>query len=164
MTVAATDGAERGTLDELAAIEAIKQLKARYFRHIDTKDWSAWAEAFTDDVVYYDDPTPFPSTTEPVRAGKDAFVGFVREALDPCMTVHQGHTPEIEILDDRSARGIWALHVVTRADGNDRVAYGHYHERYEKGADGRWRIKELRITRIHSVGQLPGAFHSEVKY
>ena len=32
-------------------IEAIKQLKARYFRTMDTKDWNGMREVFTDDVV-----------------------------------------------------------------------------------------------------------------
>ena len=32
-------------------IEAIKQLKARYFRTMDTKDWAAMQLVFTDDVV-----------------------------------------------------------------------------------------------------------------
>ena len=32
-------------------IEAIKRLKARYFRTLDTKDWAAYREVFVDDVV-----------------------------------------------------------------------------------------------------------------
>ena len=31
-------------------IEAIKQLKARYCRTMDTKDWAAMRQVFTDDV------------------------------------------------------------------------------------------------------------------
>jgi hypothetical protein len=31
--------------------EAIKQLKARYFRTMDTKDWAGMRQVFTDDVV-----------------------------------------------------------------------------------------------------------------
>ena len=45
--VAREQGVELGrlgtTVDRLAAIEEIKQLKARYFRFIDTKDWAASA-------------------------------------------------------------------------------------------------------------------------
>ena len=37
--------------DELADIEAIRQLKARYFRTLDQKDWEGYREVFTDDVV-----------------------------------------------------------------------------------------------------------------
>ena len=32
-------------------VEAIKQLKARYFRTMDTKDWAGMRQVFTDDVV-----------------------------------------------------------------------------------------------------------------
>ena len=34
---------------DLVEIEAIKQLKARYFRFLDTKQWDAWKEIFTED-------------------------------------------------------------------------------------------------------------------
>ncbi|MCX2983179.1 hypothetical protein EYC98_20145 [Halieaceae bacterium IMCC14734] len=37
-------------LAQLAEIEAIKALKARYFRTPDTKQWQAWGECFTEDV------------------------------------------------------------------------------------------------------------------
>jgi 3-phenylpropionate/cinnamic acid dioxygenase small subunit len=32
-------------------IESIKQLKARYYRYLDTKDWDRWRDVFTDDFV-----------------------------------------------------------------------------------------------------------------
>jgi len=36
-------------LAEIVEIEAIKQLKARYFRLMDEKRWDEWAEVFTED-------------------------------------------------------------------------------------------------------------------
>ena len=39
------------TPDALAEIETIKQLKARYFRHLDTRNWPEWRKVFTDDVA-----------------------------------------------------------------------------------------------------------------
>jgi hypothetical protein len=38
-------------VDSLYEIEAIKQLKARYCRYLDTKDWEAWRTIFADDFV-----------------------------------------------------------------------------------------------------------------
>ena len=41
-------------MDDAAAlpeIEAIKQLKARYCRFLDTKDWAAWRGIFADDFL-----------------------------------------------------------------------------------------------------------------
>jgi 3-phenylpropionate/cinnamic acid dioxygenase small subunit len=35
--------------DQLMDIEQIKQLKARYFRLLDTKQWEAWGQVFTAD-------------------------------------------------------------------------------------------------------------------
>jgi hypothetical protein len=37
----------------LVDIEAIKQLKARYCRHLDAKDWLASREIFTDDYLVH---------------------------------------------------------------------------------------------------------------
>jgi 3-phenylpropionate/cinnamic acid dioxygenase small subunit len=35
-------------LGTLEALEQIKQLKARYFRFVDTKRWQEWGELFTE--------------------------------------------------------------------------------------------------------------------
>jgi len=32
-------------------LEAIKQLRARYCRLLDTKDWEGWRDVFTEDVI-----------------------------------------------------------------------------------------------------------------
>ena len=34
-------------------IEAIRQLKARYFRFVDTKQWDRWGDLFTEDAVFH---------------------------------------------------------------------------------------------------------------
>ena len=131
-------------------IEAIKQLKARYFRTLDTKDWDAYREVFTEDVVV--DTT---ASGGGVIEGVDAFVGFVREALGDAVTVHQGHMPEIELTSGSTATGIWALHdIVIWANGTRLDGYGHYHEAYEKGPGG-WRIKRSTLTRLHADFDVP---------
>ena len=38
------------TAEQLTDIEAIKQLKARYFRLMDTKRWEEWGDVFTKDA------------------------------------------------------------------------------------------------------------------
>jgi len=86
-------------------IEDIKQLKARYFRTLDTKDWEGYREVFTDDVVI--DTTA--SGGERIN-GADAFVEYLGRALAGTTTVHQGHMPEITLTSDTTATGIWALH------------------------------------------------------
>ena len=43
--------ARQYTLAELNHIEAIKRLKARYFRMLDTKNWQEWGKIFAPDAV-----------------------------------------------------------------------------------------------------------------
>ena len=38
-------------IEDLYEVEAIKQLKARYCRYLDTKDWDTWRTIFADDFV-----------------------------------------------------------------------------------------------------------------
>ena len=52
---------------ELLDRAAIKELKARYFRLVDAKDWQAWREVFTDDVhVRLPDLEPFVGASAPI--------------------------------------------------------------------------------------------------
>lgn len=126
-------------------LEAIRRLKARYFRTMDTKDWGAMRRLFTDDVAV--------DVTEAggrAVSGADDFVAFLQEALGGAVTVHQGHMPEIELTSATTATGIWALHdVVIWPNGVRLEGYGHYHETYEK-REGEWRIASLKLTRLHA--------------
>ena len=128
-------------------IEEIKQLKARYFRGMDTKDWALMKEVFADDVVI--------DTTEdsaPLIEGRDAFIDFLAPTLAEVITVHHGHMPEITLTSETTASGIWAMedHLWWPEGSPLRHlhGYGHYHETYVKGAEG-WRIATLRLTRLH---------------
>ena len=38
------------TLEQMNDLEAIRQLKARYFRLMDTQQWNPWTNCFTADV------------------------------------------------------------------------------------------------------------------
>ena len=50
------------TIDQTNDLEAIRQLKARYFRLMDTQQWEAWADCFTADVsAFYEGRAPIPS-------------------------------------------------------------------------------------------------------
>lgn len=126
-------------------IEAIRRLKARYFRTMDTKDWQGMREVFTDDVVI--DTSEAGGDTV---SGAEQFMAFLAEALGDAVTVHQGHMPEIDVTSDTTATGIWALNdIVIWPNGVRLAGYGHYHETYEK-AGGEWRIKSSTLTRLHT--------------
>jgi hypothetical protein len=137
------------TLEELLHIEAIKQLKADYFHLMDTKQWDRWKDCFTEDFAV-DGPAVH-------QGGRDAFVAFVREHLEPVSSFHQGFLPVIEIVDDTTARGRWSMyddlrlpagHPWSPAQATRRRGYGYYDEEYRREAGG-WRIARMRLTRFY---------------
>jgi hypothetical protein len=140
-------------LERLLAIEAIRVLKARYFRLMDQKDWAGFADLFTPDAVFdargalEEKPE---LTGEPVH-GREAIVAYVSSGIEPITSAHYGHMPEIDILSADEATGIWALADVLRPPEGGPFqlfrGYGHYHERYSR-ADGTWRIASLKISRL----------------
>lgn len=132
---------------------SLQELKASYFRYLDTKQWASWRELFTDDMVFYADQEPIPTTTEAMTSSGDEFVEMVSTVLADSVTVHQGHMPEIRITDERNAHGIWAMFDWVDSSGSGGTTmqgFGHYHEHYVKGDDGKWRIRELRLTRLRT--------------
>lgn len=132
-----------GSTVELTEIEAIKQLKARYCRLLDTKQWDAWRTLFTDDFI-----SDTAESGGKVIAGADHFVAFTRKSLRSQPTVHQVHAPEIELTSATTADGVWALEDVVRfGPGVNLRGYGHYTETYEK-VDGRWLISSSKLTRL----------------
>ena len=132
---------------ELSAIEQIKRLKASYFRCMDTKDWDGFQAVFAPDATM--DTTQEAPDIDVVQ-GNENIRRFVEGAVGPVLTVHHGHMPEIEIVSDSQATGIWALFDLLRFKAGpitEIAAYGHYYETYEK-AEGEWRIKAIRLTRL----------------
>lgn len=134
--------------EDLADIEAIKQLKARYFRCLDTKLWDQFGEVFTADGRL-DSSGDAPHA---VATGREAIVALVSGAVGQAVTVHQGHMPEIEIIAPGRARGIWAMEDYIEFPGDPPALIlhgrGHYLEDYVKEADGAWRIESLRLVRL----------------
>jgi SnoaL-like domain len=128
-------------------LEALKHLKARYCRSLDTQDWPSFRAVFSDDAV-----VEFPGLPRFTRA--DDFVAFTIERTAGATTVHQCSLPEIELTGADTARGIWAMTDVVRR-GSAVVAdglygfrgYGHYHETYRRGSGG-WCIETLRLERL----------------
>ncbi|MDE2302119.1 MAG: nuclear transport factor 2 family protein [Sphingomonadales bacterium] len=120
---------------------AICETKARYCRLMDTKDWAGWADVFTADMVMDGS-----QCGGQVTRGRDAVVAYVRSCIETAVTTHHVHNPEIRF-DAEGAEVIWAMQDRVRM-GEDRAlgghkghtGWGHYFERYTKGADGKWRI------------------------
>jgi bile-acid 7alpha-dehydratase len=125
-------------------IEAIKRLKYKYFRCLDSKLWDGLAECFTEDAT-----TSYSSGKYSFQ-GRDAIMKFLREGLGPAMiSMHHGHHPEIEITSETTARGIWALQdyvILTQVNSSLRGA-SFYHDEYVK-VGGEWKIKQTGYERV----------------
>jgi hypothetical protein len=136
-------------------LESIRQLKARYFRTIDTKQWRELRTLFTDDARF--------ETGRGAFSDPDVFVDSLAELLADARTVHQGFMPEIVRHGPDAARGIWAMFDLVEWPGGDErsfVGYGHYEEKYRKDEDG-WKIAFLRLTRLR-VDLLSGGPHPQL--
>lgn len=147
----------------LIAIEEIKQLKARYFRLMDTKDYAALRSVFADDAVFdaraslsidgKGEAGRAGESNEWVYSGGDTIIAFIRAAIGTQRTVHHGHCHEIELLSETEARGVIAMEdQIWDETGATLTLHGmgHYHETYRKEAGG-WRIVNSAITRLHVI-------------
>jgi hypothetical protein len=134
----------------LEAIEDIKQLKARYFRFMDDQDWPAFGEVFAREAVV--------SGGDQQVVGRSAIVAFVARTTAGVRSAHQGFLPEIEILGEGHARGVWAMSDYFEVRGTEPVVgftgFGHYFDEYLH-EDGAWRISSSRLTRVKLL-PLPG--------
>lgn len=121
---------------------AVADLKARYCRLLDTKDWDGFAALLTPDVVI--DTT---GSGGPRFEGREAAVASIRASLEAARTAHQIHSPEIRVEGD-DARAVWAMQDrLLWPNGRAMTGYGHYHERYVRDG-GDWKIAESRLTRL----------------
>jgi len=135
-------------MNEANEIEAIRQLKYRYFRFLDQKRWDDLGALCTPDCTfaYHSGAHTYPN--------RDAAVAFLRKYMHhpEVLSLHQGHHPEIVLESPTTARGRWylqdvvfKLHEGTRLEGN-----GWYEDRYVK-VDGEWRIAHTGYDRSFEI-------------
>lgn len=132
-------------LQRLTAREAISETKARYCRFLDSKQWDAFANLFTEDFVL----DVSDGTGLPLVHGRDEAVAQVRSSIEEAVTAHQVHQPEMRFEED-GVYVTWAMQdrVIWSPEQPSLVGYGHYHERYVQQGD-EWKIASLRLTRLH---------------
>ena len=145
-------------LERLKAVDAFRQIKALYFRGVDTGDGDLVRGILAEDCELdyrgcCTDPatgTDFIPAMNVVLRGRDAWMsdGMARLGI---VSVHQGHNFDVEFLDDKTAKGIWSmtdrLYFPPGGDFSLMTGYGHYHETY-KEVSGRWLLQTTHITRI----------------
>jgi hypothetical protein len=131
-------------VQELLEIEAIKQLKYRYMRSIDQKDWELMRRCFTPDA------TTSYSGGKYAFEGIDAIMKFMTESMDrrSFLSSHRVHHPEIELESETSATGIWALEDYVVDTQHEITIHGaaFYEDRYVK-VDGEWKIRHTGYRR-----------------
>ncbi|MDE0374431.1 MAG: nuclear transport factor 2 family protein [bacterium] len=140
-------------LRQLQAIEDIKRLKARYCRFVDLNRREELRHLFTDDIVY-----EFQGWKK--GRGADSFAGSAEDFANR-HSFHRVSMPDIKILSETTARGIWAMvDIIEYPEASGYTSsrgYGYYHEEYRK-VDGVWRISSLLLVR-HRVEEL-GSRHT----
>jgi hypothetical protein len=138
---------------DLAALEAIRRVKYRYLRCVDLKLWDEMAEVFTAGATA---DYGSPATGKPLRFGsRDEIIGFLRESLGPGLTtLHAAGQPEIDV-DGAAATGTWRFEDTVIVTEHRLVIKGaaFYEDRYELGADGRWRISHTGYVRLYETMQ-----------
>ncbi|MDB5827950.1 MAG: hypothetical protein JWQ73_2170 [Variovorax sp.] len=138
-------------IDYLLSVEAIRQVKARYCRFIDTKQWDRLGSLFTADCRFEG------LGSAPAGADVATFVQGVSSRLAATISVHHVHTHEVVRTGSDAARVIWAMEdFVEWTDGSTVketpgsrgfFGYGHYEEEYRR-ENGEWKISFLRLTRL----------------
>jgi len=136
----------RKELRVLGEIEAIRKLKARYFRYLDTKLWDKMVGCFTADAVLAEHERNI------LVEGGTAIIEFLRQGLgvDHIVTVHHGHNAEIEIASDTTASAMWALndYLFNRQTSKGTRGYGYYEDEYVK-EKGEWKIRRTVVRHVH---------------
>jgi hypothetical protein len=142
--------------ERLAAIEAIRDLKAKYWRGVDFADGALVRSILAEDCVLdyrgcCTDPSSgvdYLPAMNLVLRGRD---NWLSEALAGMVTVHQGHQCEIDVDSATTASGVWVFtdrfFMPPGAPFARLTGYGHYHDGYVKEAGG-WKLAATRISRL----------------
>lgn len=150
---------------DLQEIEAIKRLKYKYFRCLDTKRWDEMKECFTEDAnaAYSSGKYSF--------QGRDQIVQFLIDAMNrpTVLSAHHGHHPEIELTSPTTAVGVWALADVfidLQAAITVRGA-AYYRDDYVK-VNGQWKIKttgyERTFEEVENRTDIPSLMITENRF
>lgn len=126
---------------KLEDIEAIKKLKAKYWRCVDRKLWDELADVFIEEATL-----EYGSAIK--LNGRQAIVQFLKDTLgaDTVVTSHVGQRPEIELAGESTATGTWWLNdYIVMQPNIRRRGYAFYEDEYVK-ENGNWRKKSTRIT------------------
>ncbi len=145
----------------IADIEAIKQVKYRYLRALDTKHWDDFADTLTDDVI----GDYGSSVGEELHfTNRVDLVNYMRKSLGPAViTEHRVTHPEISVTGDE-ASGTWYLQDrVIVADFNFMlIGAAFYRDSYRRTDEG-WKISATGYERTYEATMSLAALDFKVK-
>ena len=131
----------------LEDIEQIRQIKYQYWRGIDTADIALLRGILADDVkVDY-----IGGTYRWQIEGKEKMLAAIEAAFNPQVaSCHTGHHPEITVLTDTTAEGIWTLTdvFINLADKIRTTGAALYRDKYVK-VGGKWLISVTTYERLY---------------
>ena len=131
-------------LQQLLDYKEIIELKARFGRLADVKDWDAFEDVFSPDATFD------LGTGELLHGGK-AYAHAVRDMLEGATSLHRFLMPEITFVSADEATGIWMLndYVEWQPDPitGERVGFKGYAREYETYSKigGVWKITKWRL-------------------
>jgi hypothetical protein len=139
-------------VERLAALEAIRRLKAKRDRAADTKDWVLYESLHAPDHVSRNGDYPAWSSAAEMVAN-------VSRIMADLTTAHHSHSAEIAFHADDRASGVWAMMGLSTWQQDEEAhwfrAFGYYYETYEKRADV-WVFTSRELKYIHTTSS-PGA-------
>ncbi len=141
----------RKDVQRLLDIEAIKQLKHAYFRCIDTANLEELGTLFHEDVLVHF----IGGNYEWKLQGRKEYLDSIGASFsNAAIGHHNGHHPEIQMLSETEATGIWYLADNMWILNHNAFTTGTalYWDSYIKEG-GRWLIRETRYERLYEINQ-----------
>jgi SnoaL-like domain len=134
---------------DIADIEAIKQVKYRYLRALDTKHWDDYADTLAEDIKADYGPSIGKELHFTNRAD---LVDYMRTSLGPnVITEHRVTHPEIIVTGD-TASGSWYLQdrVIVAEFNFMLIGAAFYRDEYRRTEDG-WKISVTGYDRTYDA-------------
>jgi len=131
-------------LQQFFDYKEIIELKARFGRLADVKDWEGFADLFTSDCE-------FDLAGGQVIKGGRNFAYAVRDMLEGATSTHRFSMPEIDFVSSTEAKGIWANNefheYAPDPETGARVGMMGFCREYEtyRKVDGEWKIAHWRL-------------------
>jgi hypothetical protein len=146
----ATAQGETVPVDRLREIEEIKQLKYRFLRCVDFKEFAALSDFLMDDVHWS-------SSGGAIKLeGRDAIVKWISDAMAPQSRLcsHIASHPEIVLTSDTEATGTWKFESITVLLDQDLTirGSGFYRDQYTKSG-GEWKYQAMGHELIFEESQ-----------